>query len=147
MCLLAPAGWTTTTMASSTCSSVRATEARAPPCSRITGMAPLARPPNAGLTSAGFGVNGAAWADYDNDGYPDLFFTAYPGGNLLYHNNGDGTFTRVTGSPLSTQHNTSWSCAWGDYDNDGFPDLFVTTGGGAGPQKNLLYHNEIGRAS
>ena len=99
--------------------------------------------PSAGLKSMGFGVNGAAWADYDNDGYPDLFVTAYPGGNLLYHNNGDGTFTQVTGSSLSGPTQFSWACAWGDYDNDGFPDLFVATGAAwETAQTNLLYHNE-----
>jgi hypothetical protein len=97
--------------------------------------------PSAGLTSPGFGVNGAAWADYDNDGYPDLFATAIPGGNLLYHNKGDGTFTRVTGSPATTEPLVvSIGCAWGDYDNDGYPDLFVANGDGN--NQNYLYHNQ-----
>lgn len=106
------------------------------------GNGAFSQAPNAGLTSAGFGVNGAAWADYDNDGYPDLFFTADPGGNLLYHNNGHGTFTRVTGSPSSVPTADSWPCAWGDYDNDGFPDLFVANGAELTARKNFLYHNE-----
>ena len=96
---------------------------------------------SAGLTSLGFGVNGAAWADYDNDGYPNLFASAIPGGNLLYHNNGDGTFTRVTGSPVTTEPLVfSIGCAWGDYDNDGYPDLFVVNGDGN--HQNYLYHNQ-----
>ena len=48
----------------------------------------------AGLQGAGYGM-GVAVGDYDNDGFEDLFVTAY-GGNKLYHNNGDGTFTDVT---------------------------------------------------
>jgi len=48
----------------------------------------------AGLPGAGYGM-GVAVGDYDNDGYEDLFVTAC-GGNKLYHNNGDGTFTGVT---------------------------------------------------
>jgi hypothetical protein len=96
--------------------------------------------PAAGLASYGFGVNGAAWADYDNDGYPDLFFGAGPGGDLLYHNNGDGTFTRTVGSP-SDATKVGWGCAWGDYDNSGFPSLFVINASSISPP-NFLYHNE-----
>jgi hypothetical protein len=48
----------------------------------------------AGLLGAGYGM-GVAVGDYDNDGYEDLYVTAY-GGNKLYHNNGDGSFTDVT---------------------------------------------------
>ncbi len=97
--------------------------------------------PGAGLKSAGYGVNGAAWADYDNDGYADLYVAAYPGGGLLYHNNGDGSFTRITGTPFNNGQVGTGSCAWGDYDNDGLPDLFVSNSAG-GPNKNCLYHNE-----
>ena len=68
---------------------------------------------------------GACAADYDNDGFDDLYVTNL-GPNVLYHNNGDGTFTDVTqkagvGSPL-----WSTSCAFADFDNDGRVDLFVT---------------------
>ncbi len=82
----------------------------------------------------------AAWADYDNDGYLDLIVTvgfSSPLGNLLYHNNGDGTFTQVTSGPVVTDAVTGHGVAWGDYDNDGRLDLFVCNVG----SPNALYHN------
>jgi len=67
---------------------------------------------------------GVAVGDYDGDGWPDLYITGY-GGNLLYHNNGDGTFTDVTEKAGLADPNWSTSAAWFDYDNDGRLDLFV----------------------
>src|SRR5438094_417655 len=67
--------------------------------------------------------------DYDNDGFLDLFVTRQLGqGNVLYHNNGDGTFARVSEGSIVNDRGNSVGCAWGDYDNDGFLDLFVTNG-------------------
>lgn len=93
---------------------------------------------------------GCAWADYDNDGWLDLY-VANPGlstsgaesgrRNLLYHNNGDGSFTPVTTGSLANDVATSTSCIWGDYDNDGFMDLFVANGGHTGRQRDCLYRN------
>ena len=89
---------------------------------------------------------GVALFDYDNDGYEDIFFvnsltvdlvkTAGKTTSALYHNNGDGTFTDVTAK--SGLANVGWGMgvAAGDYDNDGFEDLFVTCLG-----QNHLYHN------
>ena len=87
-----------------------------------------------------------AWGDYDNDGFIDLFVTAGgfpdPVPNFLYHNDGDGRFTRVTESPVADPATGAQSASWVDYDNDGFLDLFVTQGAIApDPQVNLLYHN------
>jgi hypothetical protein len=82
----------------------------------------------AGLKGVGYGV-GVAVGDYDNDGFEDLYVTAY-GGNHLYHNNGNGTFTDVTVQSKTggdTSAGSSWytSAAWVDLDNDGLLDLVV----------------------
>ena len=81
----------------------------------------------AGLASAGNGNYGmgVAVGDYDNDGYPDLFVTSY-GKNILYHNNGDGTFTDVTAKAGVAGGGWSVSAGFFDYNNDGLLDLFVT---------------------
>lgn len=77
----------------------------------------------AGLQGVGYGM-GVAVGDYDNDGYEDLYVTAY-GGNKLYHNNGDGTFTDVTEKAGVGASGWSTSAAWVDLDNDGLLDLIV----------------------
>jgi len=77
----------------------------------------------AGLQGIGYGM-GVAVGDYDNDGFEDLYVTAY-GGNRLYHNNGDGTFTDVTEKSGSGGSGWSTSAAWVDLDNDGLLDLVV----------------------
>lgn len=77
----------------------------------------------AGLQGVGYGM-GVAVGDYDNDGFEDLFVTAY-GGNKLYHNNGDGTFTDVTEKAGVGGSGWSTSAAWVDLDNDGLLDLVV----------------------
>jgi tetratricopeptide (TPR) repeat protein len=77
----------------------------------------------------------ASWVDYDCDGHLDLFIGYNLGGmfdrrtqNRLFHNNGDGTFTDVTEqSGIASAFTTIGSC-WGDYNNDGYPDLFVSSG-------------------
>ncbi len=83
----------------------------------------------AGLTGASLGFCfGVAAADYDNDGFDDLFL-CNAGRNALYHNNGDGTFTDVTlGSGLDQKPDNvlSVGAAWFDYNNDGLLDLIVT---------------------
>ena len=81
----------------------------------------------AGLSKAGDGNYGmgVAVGDYDNDGYPDLYVTSY-GKNILYHNNGDGTFTDVTAKAGVAGGGWSVSAGFFDYDNDGKLDLFVT---------------------
>jgi hypothetical protein len=76
-----------------------------------------------GLQGVGYGM-GVAVADYDNDGYEDVFVTSY-GGNHLYHNNGDCTFTDVTEKAGVGGSGWSSSAAWADLDNDGLLDLVV----------------------
>ena len=92
--------------------------------------------------------SGAAWGDYDNDGYPDLYLVNQPGPwgqsvepnsptSRLYHNNGDGTFTDVTErAGVANRGGFGMGAAWGDYDNDGLLDLYVTNYG-----HSVLYHN------
>lgn len=87
---------------------------------------------------------GVCVADFDVDGYPDIYFVngrdLYGRGisarNALYRNNGDGTFSDVTETAGVPGTGYGLGCVWGDYDNDGFPDLHVTQYG-----RNVLYHN------
>ena len=90
---------------------------------------------------------GVAWIDYDQDGLMDLFLVQtsatdvykpnHPLRSALYHNNGDGTFTDVTGKAgVGGEGHYGQGVAVGDYDNDGYPDLYVTGYGRA-----ILYHN------
>ena len=91
--------------------------------------------------------SGAAFADYDNDGHIDLYVVNNPGpldaeitetspGNVLYRNNGDGTFTDVTEKAGVGDRGYGMGCVFGDYDNDGALDLYVTNYG-----PNVLYRN------
>ena len=77
----------------------------------------------AGVTNDRWGF-GVAIADYDNDGWPDIFVSNF-GNNRLYHNNHDGTFTDLAEKAGVTLGNWSSGPTWGDYDGDGRLDLFV----------------------
>ena len=121
----------------------------------------------AGVGGGGFSA-GAAWADYDRDGFVDLYVARYvsadprhlpdpkrtvyknaltelpdkmPGEtNLLYRNRGNGTFEEVaakTGAQ-NTQKAHGMGICWGDFDGDGWPDLYVTNDGSS----NFLFHNK-----
>src|SRR4051795_10259532 len=89
---------------------------------------------------------GCAFLDYDNDGWMDLYLVnsgpsdfykpAKPLKNALYRNNRDGTFTDVTDKAGVAGGTFGMGVAVGDYDNDGFPDMFVTAYGRA-----ILYRN------
>src|SRR5204863_5618 len=68
---------------------------------------------------------GATFADYDNDGWPDLFVTSTRGGNVLFHNRGDRHFEDVTAQTLGRTPYGSVGCKVFDYDGDGRLDLFV----------------------
>ena len=91
--------------------------------------------------------SGAGFADYDNDGDLDLYIVNNPGplkveisskspGNVLYRNNGDRTFTDVTEKAGVGDRGHGMGCVFGDYDNDGDLDLYVTNFGA-----NILYRN------
>jgi hypothetical protein len=69
---------------------------------------------------------GATFADYDNDGWADLFVTTTRGGNVLFHNRGDGTFEDVTAAAGLSHVGHSQTPVFFDYDNDGYLDLFLT---------------------
>ncbi|NJB82469.1 FG-GAP-like repeat-containing protein [Wenyingzhuangia aestuarii] len=86
---------------------------------------------------------GISWGDYDNDGFDDLYVAEYDKnkGSYLYHNNRDGSFTKVTNSPITNGKGSSIAGTWGDYNNDGLLDLFVANNVGA---VNALYKNNGG---
>src|ERR1041384_7142973 len=79
----------------------------------------------AGVTGGTFGM-GVAAADYDGDGWTDLYVTSY-GRNILYHNNGNGTFTDVTDKSGLSAPGWSTCAVWFDYEGDGKLDLFVSS--------------------
>ena len=94
---------------------------------------------------------GAAFLDYNNDGFQDIYFVngsglpplpkeqsdeTEPPRNALYRNNGDGTFTDIAGAAEVADTGYGMGCAVGDYNNDGFPDLYVTNFGA-----NVFFYN------
>lgn len=84
--------------------------------------------------------DGATWADADNDGDLDCFVVNWYGvNNLLYRNNGDGSFAQITTGAPVTDGGFSETASWGDYDQDGLVDLYVTNSGGN--KRNFLYRN------
>jgi FG-GAP-like repeat/ASPIC and UnbV len=81
----------------------------------------------AGVQGNGEFTKAAAWLDYDNDGYPDLFVNHIKGPSKLFHNNRDGTFTDVTISMGIKGPFQGYTCWAFDYDNDGWIDIFATS--------------------
>ena len=84
----------------------------------------------AGDSSSPYSIN-LAWGDYDNDGYPDVYVTNWGSSvssakNILFRNNGNATFSDVSSETATGSMLNSTSAVWGDYDNDGDLDLYVT---------------------
>lgn len=91
----------------------------------------------AGVAGVGHYGQGVAVGDFDNDGYPDLYVTGY-GRAILYHNNGDGSFTDVTAKAgVADEGGWSTSAGWFDYDKDGWLDLVVLNYIDWSPKNNL----------
>jgi hypothetical protein len=92
----------------------------------------------AGVGADGLFGMGIAVGDYDNDGSPDLYVVGYAR-SVLYHNNGDGTFTDVTAKAgVANQGKWGSSAAWFDYDHDGQLDLAIANYLDFTPEKNLI---------
>lgn len=97
------------------------------------------------LLNTGIDVNaqyfhGAAWADFDNDGYVDLLITNFfeTRFHQLYKNNGNQTFTRIYDTPITLESNRSMAPILSDYNNDGLVDIFIPNGNN---EQNSLYKN------
>lgn len=96
------------------------------------------------LSAGGSWISGPMVGDYDNDGLPDILMGFTRQAPMLFHNDGDGAFSVVTGQPLTDTRGSNWGSAWGDYDNDGWLDVFLPRaiyGDGAGGNDDALWRN------
>ena len=91
----------------------------------------------AGLAMPAYPTPTAAWADFDNDGLVDVFVGNERAPAQLFRNKGDGTFTDVAAQAGVARTAFVKGATWGDYDNDGYPDLYVSNY----QQENFFYHN------
>jgi hypothetical protein len=120
--------------------------AQSPDFRNVAAAAGLTRAiPNGGSASKQFIVettgSGVAFIDYDNDGLPDIFIASGPGSpSRMYRNEGGGKFRETTEALGLTREGWAQGVCAGDYDNDGYTDLFVTYWG-----QNALYRNVAGR--
>ncbi len=97
--------------------------------------------PQLGMAALSRG-RGSAWSDYDGDGDADLFTVGIKDPHHLYRNNGNGTFTDVTGEAGLLDPRGGWASLFFDYDVDGDRDLLVTRDGWRGEARNSLYRND-----
>ena len=131
---------------------LRRWRSRCPDCAsavvytNVTASAGINYKQNHNLAPGGaFQSGGAAAADYDNDGWVDLYVTRLDGADILYHNLGNGTFQNVAAASGFTANLPTNGAAWGDVDNDGDKDLFVTSCGDfgvTGATRFYLYIND-----
>jgi hypothetical protein len=126
-------------------------------CYLATCLAQTSRPVFADLTSRAEGlpfvtsqISGTAWGDFDNDGDQDLYLSSF-GTNLLYRNNGDGTFSNIAAAAGVADSNRTKAANWGDINGDGWLDLYLSN---SRDLPNTLYLNntdgsftEIGEAA
>jgi len=88
---------------------------------------------------------GNSWADFNNDGFIDCFVVATGAANsFLYKNEGNGVMTKIVAGEIGdSNYNTGWGCSWADYNNDGYPDLFITAANNFGVvnHSNRFYKN------
>ena len=89
-------------------------------------------------TGAHMDAMGLAVADYDRDGFFDIYISNGTQGNVFYHNNGDGTFTDVAPQLGITVNRECWGANFADFDNDGFVDLFIAVASGVNRQDVLF---------
>jgi hypothetical protein len=89
------------------------------------------------LAEPAFQTLSAVWADFDNDGYLELFLGHENAPNQLFHNNGDGTFTDLARHAGADRIACAKGVTVGDYDGDGYPDIYVSNLG----SDNFLFHN------
>jgi hypothetical protein len=94
----------------------------------------------------GSALGKVAWADYDNDGWTDVLVTGQNNScgslsSIIYHNDGNDLFTDINASLEETERGSG---AWGDFDNDGDPDLVISGFNGLGKAVTALYRNEEG---
>jgi len=116
--------------------------AAANPLAEVPLEAPFTRITEGEIATQNFSSEGAAWGDYDNDGWLDIVVghNPIPGGGSVFHNDRDGTFTRHTIGGIEPDKGDGFhALAWGDYDNDGFLDL---TGAQFFSGRSPFFHND-----
>lgn len=92
------------------------------------------------ISTASMKADGSSWGDFNNDGFVDLCVATWWNQiDFLFQNNGSGNFTFLNSNPISSSAAYSETCTWGDYNNDGLIDLYVTNSAAA--SKNFLYKN------
>ncbi|MCP4706777.1 MAG: VCBS repeat-containing protein, partial [candidate division Zixibacteria bacterium] len=87
------------------------------------------------------GNSSANWVDYNNDGHEDLFISYLDEVNQLFANNGNGSFTKITGDVIVSEGGST-SSSWGDYDNNGYIEPYITNGHAHVAATNYFYLNQ-----